>query len=156
MDGRSIPVVIEGLPFRTGYGPRDRLVKDATAETHGTNVKQSFKDEVDVNNVVARFERTGVLPEPRGGEPLYLDVAEFPSYQEAMARVREVESFFAGLPAETREAFDNDAVAFADWAMDEKNLEAAKQLGVQPVETPVASSVDDGAGQEGSGGLEPS
>lgn len=150
MDNGPRPVT-KVLPFNSSYGPRERVRLDASAETHGTNVKQSFRDEVDVNNVVARFQATGVLPEGSPGrEPLYLDVAEFPSYQEAMVRVREVESFFAGLPAEQREAFDNDPQAFADWATDPANYEAARSLGVEPVRGP---GVEDGSV---SGVVEPS
>lgn len=140
MDNGPRPVV-KALPFKSPYGPRERVRLDATAESHGTNVKQSFRDEVDVNNVVARFQATGVLPEGSPGrEPLYLDVAEFPSYQEAMLRVREVESFFEGLPSDQREAFDNDPTKFADWATDPRNYEAAKELGVEPVVPPVVEA----------------
>lgn len=138
MDNGPLPVT-KGLPFKSAYGPRDRVRLDATAETHGTNVKQSFRDEVDVNNVVTRFQATGVLPQGSPGrEPLYLDVAEFPTYQEAMNRVRDVEAFFQALPAETRELFENDATVFADWATDPRNVEEARQLGVEPVQAPAA------------------
>lgn len=134
--------VTKALPFRSAYGPEFRVRLDATAETHGTNVKQSFRDEVDVNNVIMRFQATGVMPEgSRGREPLYLDVAEFPSYHDAMNYVRNAESFFAELPASVREQFDNDATVFLDWAIAPGNYEAAMELGVQPVQPPVEDPV---------------
>lgn len=137
--------------FQTAYGPRHRVVHDFSAETHGTNVKQSFKDEVDVNNVVVRFKATGVLP---GGkeEPRYLDVSEMPSYREAMQRLRDVDSFFAALPAKVRDEFDNDPAAFLEFVSDPANAEEAERYGVADSTpdsgAPVGAPVSPGDGEE--------
>lgn len=143
MDGDKIPVVEPVGPFRAAYGPRARVGLDVSAETTGTNVKQSFRDEVDVNQIIVRFRTTGVLPQGTV-QPLYLDVAEFPSYQEALERVRAGTEYFMSLPAEQREDFRNDPALFMDWVTNPANAEeAAKRYGVNPVVAdPAAGTVD--------------
>lgn len=139
------------MEFRTAYGPPVRVAVDCSAETHGSNVKQSFKDEVNVNNIVVRFKATGILP--GGAEtapPQYLDVSEMPSYREAMQRIREVDSFFAGLSAEQRARFGNDPAAFLEYVTDPANAAEAAELGVEdstPVveAPPVGEPAPDGA-----------
>lgn len=142
MDGSKIPVVVSDTPFRTAYGPRERVRLDTGDES---NVKQSFRDEVDVNEIVVRFRATGVLPEAANGPvPLYLDVSEMPSYQEALNHVSAVTAFFGGLPAETREVFGNDPAFFMDWIADPANQAEAERMNVA-----VASGVDAGGAPSG-------
>lgn len=128
MNGDAIPVVMNDLPFRTAYGPKLRVRLDASEETHGTLVKQSFAEEVDVNRIVERFQTTGVLP---GAEApaVFADVSEMPSYHESLTRVRQVEAFFATLDAETREAYGNDPGRWLEAYQEEADADSAAGRG---------------------------
>lgn len=145
---KMIPLVVSSTPFRTAYGPVAAVQLDTGEES---NVKQSFKDEVDVNKIVVRFQNTGVLPDAtRGVAPLFLDVSEMPSYQEALNHVRSVTEFFEALPAETREAFGNDPAFFMDFVSDPANVEEAAKYGVEAAGTvgaPDGAAVSSNSGE---------
>lgn len=80
--------------------------------------QQSHKESVDVNNIVARFARTGILP-PGQGNPVYGDVTAFAKpFQEAIDA--------AGITIEQARDFA------ANW----EPPKAAEQESVQPPEEP--------------------
>jgi len=92
--------------------------------------KQEFKEECDINRIMARYLRTGSWPaETKVGT--YGDFSKASSLQEAYAIVDEAESQFAGLPAKVRDRFKNDAVAFLAWIeAKDFNLEEAHEMGI--------------------------
>ena len=58
--------------------------KDEFGNQIGSMTKQSFADEVDINKVVARYEKTGMLDHVNRRQPFYGDVSEIRSYQESL------------------------------------------------------------------------
>lgn len=75
--------------------------------------RQSEAEGADINVIMKRYEKTGVLPLPLR-EAAFADVSDYTSFQEVMqAVVRGTESFMA-LPAKARERFGNDPVRFLD------------------------------------------
>lgn len=77
--------------------------------------KQSFKAETDVNNIIKRFDRDGVLSHIREGAPLYLDVSDMPDYRTALDTVNAIDDNFMELPAALRLQFDNDPAQWLDF-----------------------------------------
>jgi phage internal scaffolding protein len=71
---------------------------------------------VEVNNIIKRYARTGVIDHLRRAEGVYADVSEIGSYQEAMQTVLEARESFEELPSGLRSRFGNDPAAFVDWA----------------------------------------
>ena len=110
--------------------------------------KQSFKDECDINNIVNRFTRTGVLPTlpPTG---VYGDFSEIGSYQDALIKVQQIDDMFDALPAKLRARFENNPALFLDFVDNPDNHDEMVQLGliddvkvesvVAPSETAVGS-----------------
>lgn len=92
--------------------------------------KQSFKDEVDINKIIARFEKTGMVDHVNQGKPFYGDVSAVRSYREALECVRIAEDLFMGYPAGIRERFDNDPAKLIEFLDDRKNLAEAIELGL--------------------------
>lgn len=77
--------------------------------------RQEFKEECDVNEIMARYEATGVLPNV--GEPFYFDFTTLPTdMREAMEIMRAGNEAFYTLPAKVRKEFDNDPARFVDFA----------------------------------------
>jgi len=68
--------------------------------------EQSHRDACDINMMVARARRTGVMPQSVG-EPRFMDCPAM-TYHEALETVRAAESSFMALPAKTRKAFENN------------------------------------------------
>lgn len=128
--------------FRTAYSAPLRV----TLECPGTGrTKQSFKDECDINKIMARYIATGVLDFVTKHQPQYGDVTGL-DFMNAQLIVAEARTMFEELPAEVRNRFDNDPAQFLDFVGDDKNREEARKLGLlkpeapRPPETPPAPS----------------
>lgn len=107
---------------------RRRVVKDFAGCKSRT--KQSFKAECDINNIMAKYKRTGVLPMMIKQNPQYGDFANPVDFQDAMNIVVQAEAQFAGLPAKTRERFDNNPKNFLDFCSKKENREEMATLGL--------------------------
>lgn len=93
-------------------GPFDRVPCDFLPEGESMT-KQSFMTDCDVNNIMKRFERTGVIEHVNKFNGDYGDFTDLPSdYHEAMNQVREADEMFLTLPAKVRETFANDPGRF--------------------------------------------
>lgn len=121
---------------RSAVSPRVRvaLVFPAQGRT-----KQEFKAECDINNIMARYLRTGVIEFRNKYEPRYADVSGL-DFNTAMEVVSKASSMFEELPAKLRERFENDPAKFLDFVGDEGNREEAKALGL------IRSGVGDASG----------
>ncbi len=92
--------------------------------------KQSMKDECDVNLIMAQYVKTGFISHLAAGIPSFVDVSELTDYRSAIEHVRSVEEYFAGLPAEVRSSFRNDAVAFMEFLESGGSKDDLKALGL--------------------------
>lgn len=110
----------------SAYGPK--LSSALTCPETG-RTKQSFKAECDINNIMAKYQKTGVLDFARKNEPRYGDCvgAEFNS---AMLLVAGAQSMFQQLPSSTRAYFKNDPAAFLDFVDDPKNYDEMARMGL--------------------------
>lgn len=129
--------------------PRRVSVSTEGAETR---VKQSFKEECDVNTIMSRFKRTGSLEHVAPSLGAYRDVSEAVGYQEALHIVMAAEQAFMNLPAKIRKRFDNDPREFLEFCEDSENLEELRELGLaeaaQGDPDPVRVEVVGGPGAE--------
>lgn len=117
-----------------------------------SKTRQADLDSSDINKIVKRFERDGVMP-LTGREGIYMDVSEIGDYRSALEQVRKAEEYFETLPAESRAMFSNDPAEFLDKVNDPSQLELLVKAGVVPAgevrvpEPPVA-----GGSKEPTGG----
>lgn len=117
--------------------------------------KQSFKEECDINNIVKRFELTGVIDHlnQKAREGVYTDLPDPLDFQGALELVREAQDAFNSLPADIRARFQNDPEAFLSFTSDPSNQDEMIKLGLavdnrppaaagsQPLEPPAAVPV---------------
>ncbi|AZL82816.1 internal scaffolding protein [Apis mellifera associated microvirus 16] len=143
-------------------------VSDATALVTGdeTLVKQSFKDECDINLIVERNKATGLLTHVREGQPMYGDFTAVTNYEAALQVVIEAENMFADLPSHVRDFFANNPAEFVNFASNPENADKLVEMGLAYVlpQTPaIPAGVTSGStsssqqdaptkGQEGPGG----
>lgn len=92
--------------------------------------KQSFKDECDVNKIIARFEKTGMIEAINKNQPFYGDVSALVDYHEALNVVAEAQSLFNAMSAEVRERFSNDPEKMIAFLNDKKNDKEAIEMGL--------------------------
>ena len=91
--------------------------------------KQSFSEQADINSIVAKFERTGMI-ENKLTTPYYGDVSEIKNYHEALNTVREAQELFMTMDASVRNTFENDPQKLIDFLDDENNYDKAVELGI--------------------------
>lgn len=93
--------------------------KQPTEYTDG-RTKQSFKDETDVNQIIAKHTRMGTLShlEQWGGQ--YGDWSDF-DFQEAQNQIARANSMFEQLPSAVRHQFANSPEKFLEYVNDPDN-----------------------------------
>lgn len=126
------------LPFISAYSAK---VKLALSFPSPSRTKQAHKDECDINNILARYKRTGVLDFQQKHEPQYGDVTAL-DFQQAQFTVAAANGMFAAMPAFLRARFDNDPYKFLAFVHDERNRVEAEDLGLlKPKPAPPAPNV---------------
>lgn len=93
--------------------------------------QQHYKDEVDLNIMMARMGVSdGAIP-PAALDPSYFgDFTDATDLRTAIDRTREAEQRFMELPAEIRRRFDNDPAELLAFVMNEKNADEAVKMGL--------------------------
>lgn len=95
-----------------------------------TRTKQSFREQVNINSILARHRRSGMLDHVNGKTPFYGDVSGIADYQEALNVVHRASELFNGMSAAVRRRFDNDPVRMIEFLQDPSNLKEAQELGM--------------------------
>lgn len=115
-------------------------IRNGTVNDEPDMAKQSMKDECNINNIVARFQRTGVVDHLNKHGPNY-GFADSITLHESMEIVRKAQEMFDDLPSEIRKRFVNDPAAFLDFVQNPENQDEAVRLGlaVKPEAEPSSS-----------------
>ncbi|WP_445772212.1 hypothetical protein [Rheinheimera sp.] len=93
--------------------------------------KQSFKDECDINNIMARMQATGVVEHLNRYQGTYGDFTDAPTdYQSAIQAVLDARSMFQTVPAKIRAQFGNDPGAFLSFVQDPSNHAELVNMGL--------------------------
>ena len=115
---------------------------------------QSFKDDADINCIIARFENTGVLVDPTvpvSRTPQFGDYSDMPDYQTAQNVIVAANNAFNDLPATIRERFGNDPAAYFEFVQSLKrgsdDYAEAIRLGIVNEPTDGASEVPPGSAE---------
>ena len=102
--------------------------------------KQEFKDECDMNNIVARINKSGFVPleaQDSLRNAVFGDATQMPSSFEQVCEIAERGDIaFMSLPALIRERF-GDLSNVLKWIEDPANLKEAQDLGLLAKSAPV-------------------
>ena len=94
-----------------------------------SRTKQSDADACEINNIMAKYLRTGAITHFNKHNPQYGD-ATGPDFQTAMNIVTSAQTMFDELPSNIRNRFQNDPAAFLDFVQDEGNTAEMAELGL--------------------------
>jgi phage internal scaffolding protein len=94
-----------------------------------TGAKQSFKDECDINNIMAKYRKTGALTHVNEHSSRY-GFATSQDFREAMEIVTTAKEMFEDLPAHLRQKFGHSPEAFLEFVQDPDNSEALYEMGL--------------------------
>lgn len=98
--------------------------------------KQAEKDSADVNKLVDRWRKTGVLPHASNRQPHYGDFTGRDDFHGMMTRVREAERQFFDLPSRIRDYCGNDAAEYLDLCLNPERREECEKLGIKEAQLP--------------------
>ncbi len=125
--------------FRSAYAHRDEELHQGIVFEEPSLTDQSQYKDTDINNIVRRYQTTGLLDSP-GTVPFetlqYGDATLLPDYQTALDLVNSVQEEFSSLPSEVREKFGHDPMQLLDALQDPTKKEMLQDIGLlsKPVE----------------------
>ena len=108
---------------------------DLASDKHGLKcedlslTQQQFKEESDINTIVDRFMKSGVLPTPVN-MPQYIDYEGVFDFQSAMNIVRQADENFMRMDAKVRARFNNSPQEFLEFFSNPENVDEAIRLGL--------------------------
>jgi phage internal scaffolding protein len=94
-----------------------------------TTTQQHFKDECDINKIMERYEKTGIIdiPDQKG---IFGDFGDVSDYQSALHLMQDAQNQFMELPAKVRAKFDNDPSKLLHFIQNPANKAEAQELGL--------------------------
>lgn len=100
-----------------------------------SRTKQADAEAADINNIMKRYEKTGVLDHMSQNPGRYEDLPAGLDYQTALNLAITARESFEALPGTLRAKFDNDAETFLNFMDDPANEKEIIKLGLREVET---------------------
>jgi len=119
---------METMLTRRGERTRPKAIDFSKSRS---KTKQSFKAEADINNIMQKYTKTGVLPSGTR-QPKYGDFSNGEDLRSVMDRVISAEMDFNQLPSDLRNRFGNKAANLLDFLADPANETEAQELGLLP------------------------
>lgn len=113
--------------------------KGGTINKLPSKTDQSFQKECDVNNIIAKYKKTGQLTHLNKRQGVYADISDLPDLMGAHQIVQTAHDTFMQLPAEFRRELNNDPNRMIEYLQDPKNTPKAIELGLltpKPVPEP--------------------
>lgn len=97
--------------------------------------KQAFKDECNINKIIAKYQKTGAITHLNKNAPQY-GYATSLDFREALEVVKEGQRLFDELPANIRKICDHDPAKFLEFVQDPKNKDQLVELGLATSKKP--------------------
>lgn len=135
--------------FRTPYDGVRKRVSVSFTDEHGealpSMTEQHHKNDCDINTILKRYDKTGLITHVNNMQATYGDFTEVNEYQESLNLVMAAQQSFADLPSNIRKRFSNDPGEFMEFITDPKNSEEMIKLGLATRRVEVAPEVSPAA-----------
>lgn len=105
-------------------------VRIRTINNEPTLTQQQFKEQVDVNNIIAKYKKTGEITHLARKQGVFTDVSEITDYHDSLQKVMDAQSAFQKLPSHLRNRFENDPQNLLTFLQDPKNYDEGVKLGI--------------------------
>lgn len=139
----SVPETLRSnvRPFRGQLNTRDRVTMTTDLPSR---TKQQFAQECDINNIMARYQKTGAIAHANQNEARY-GFATGLDFRESIELVKEAQDQFNDLPSSLRKKFGNSPQNYLEFVQDPANQDEMIRLGMAtdtrpPAETPPEAS----------------
>jgi len=132
------------IRIKTAHGPRTRHSITFTGQGR---TKQNHKNETDINQIMARFQKTGTIDFVNTQKAQFGDATGL-EFQSAMETVASANEMFDALPSKIRERFNNNAQELLTFLENEDNRTEAVFLGLLKTPDTVAKETTKEADSE--------
>jgi len=120
--------------MHSAYHPHDRVQLDPGPG----RTKQSFAEESNINVIMKKYEKTGLLDHLNTHEGNYGNFIGYADYHSSMNAIREAGEAFMTIPAGVRAKFGNDPALFLEFVQNPDNKEEMIKMGLaRPTKQPV-------------------
>ncbi len=92
--------------------------------------QQQFKEEVNINTIIAKYQKTGFAGHVNVQQGRYEDMSPYSGLKEAMDKVAAAKSLFSDLPPNLRNRFENNPAYMVNFLENPDNREEAIKLGI--------------------------
>lgn len=113
--------------FKKPYKNYGRVI---APKGRGSMTKQCFKDDVDINNIIKKYHKTGVMPYISHFKAVFGDFFNVTDYRTALHKLQLAKAVFEGIPVNVRERFDDDPGKFMKFVQDPANKDEIESLGL--------------------------
>jgi len=121
----------------------DGSLRIQSIQTKPGRTQRAFKDETDVNKIIAKYKKTGQWTHVTNKTGTYADMTEIGDYQAALQTTINAEMAFMKLPSEVRAKFENNPGQLIEFLKDEKNNEEAIRMGLRNKPTKKETTLED-------------
>lgn len=116
--------------------PYDKTARLAITFPEITMAKQSFRDECDINTIMSKYQKTGLIDHVQKFQGSYGDFTNTVDYQLSLNQVIEAQDAFDQLPSSVRKRFSNQPSELMAFLSDPDNRDEAVKLGLVPAPPP--------------------
>jgi len=95
-----------------------------------SRTKQSFKAECDINTILKKYQKTGLLSHVSQYQGRYEDLPSEIDYQQSLNAIIAAEESFSSLPSKIRARFGNDPAEFLQFVENPANENEMIDLGL--------------------------
>ncbi|QXP08311.1 MAG: internal scaffolding protein [Arizlama microvirus] len=114
------------MDFYSRYSPPPQVALDKFDESLA---QQHFANEVNINQIIARYNKTGVMP-AGDAQPSFGDFGSMADFQSAQNLIAQAKQSFDLLPSDLRYRFNNDPAYLLQFLEKEENRLEAVRLGL--------------------------
>lgn len=104
--------------------------KIQTINHEESKTQQQFKDDCDVNKIMAKYVKDGFISHVAKKPGVYADLSSAKDYHESMLVISDATSAFNQMPSKLRERFNNDPAKLLAFLENPNNKEEAIKLGL--------------------------
>jgi len=92
--------------------------------------QQQFKNQCDINQILKKFEKTGMISHLNNYKGNYADFSNIKDFQTNLNSVINAQSAFDALPSNIRKRFGNNPNNLIEFVQDNSNYKEALKLGL--------------------------
>ncbi len=113
--------------IKINYQPTERVQLNCKDKSRA---KQSFRDECNINNIIKRYQKTGIIEHYAKHQGEYGDFTSSTDYHENLIQIQKADDAFATLPSKIRTKFNNSPVEFLDFVHNPENGQELIDMGL--------------------------